>query len=417
MRYLDALNEKFDKQYGTKKDSKSADRHVTNPGESKAQHRADAIKFLSKHRKKKKKLPEGTIYERRKPGRTSYDEDEQEAAARGEHGREVQKSERASGDAGSGISRRLKSGEKSSYRGQSLTYDRTQTADSPKASKAPKGQGNVRVRGKVKKLAGPMGKLPDHTEYHRIGALMAEALGLTPQQMQNRKYYNDAMRDPKSSLAQKAAQKKKQERRRTDTSMPSKGTLGRRDDNDGLGKKRMAESKNLGAKSPKELFKDMGISRVRRVDTDDAPTSKAGKRRRPRSLPPQQRLQPMKYDRPEHEKADKQKSNKAARSARASRQDSHTVYKQIGMALAEVYSPKKHAKITGGGEEAAKRRAERMGKVMRGNKNKRPISPIAGVEAVDKPGVTLSRAAREYRAARDSGDSERPTNPKPSYSK
>ena len=93
------------------------------------------------------------------------------------------------------------------------------------------------------------------------------------------------------------------------------------------------------------------------------------------------------------------------------------VYRQIGRMIAEVLSPQKHAKVTGGGQDAAKRREERMRKVMSGNKNKRPISPIAGVEAVDKPGVTLSKAAKAYRDARKSGASERPTNLKPSYSK
>ena len=93
-------------------------------------------------------------------------------------------------------------------------------------------------------------------------------------------------------------------------------------------------------------------------------------------------------------------------------QNQMEAYKQIGMALAEVYSPEKHAKVTGGGQEDANRRYRRMRRVLRG----RGISPIAGVEAVDKPGVTLSRAAREYRAARDSG-AKRPTNLKPSYSK
>ena len=88
-------------------------------------------------------------------------------------------------------------------------------------------------------------------------------------------------------------------------------------------------------------------------------------------------------------------------------------YKQIGRMISEVLSPEKHAKETGGGKEAANRRYRRIRAVLRGKR----ISPIAGVEAVDKRGVTFSRAAKEYRAARDSGDSERPRDLKPSYSK
>ena len=85
------------------------------------------------------------------PGRTSYDHDAQQSAAEGKYGKEVQKSKRATANMGSGISRKKKSGEIPEYRGQKTTYRSDQTA----------------------------GKKPvvSHTEYQKIGALMAEALG------------------------------------------------------------------------------------------------------------------------------------------------------------------------------------------------------------------------------------------------
>jgi len=112
-------------------------------------------------------------------------------------------------------------------------------------------------------------------------------------------------------------------------------------------------------------------------------------------------------------RAKKKAMQKAQQMANGDDQNQMEAYKQIGRMISEVLSPKKHAEDTGGGKKAEKTRAERMRAVMRG----RGISPIAGVEAVDKPGVTLSRAAKTYRAARDSGDPERPKNLKPSYSK
>lgn len=56
MSYLDkiiSLDEKLKTQYGDDgKLSKTADRHVTNPGESKAEHRKDATEFVTKHKKR-----------------------------------------------------------------------------------------------------------------------------------------------------------------------------------------------------------------------------------------------------------------------------------------------------------------------------------------------------------------------------
>lgn len=75
MSYLDKvlnINEKLETQYGKPgKLSKSADRHTTNPGESKKQHRKDATKFAKKHKKMASdvtpqtgKLPDHTEYKR-----------------------------------------------------------------------------------------------------------------------------------------------------------------------------------------------------------------------------------------------------------------------------------------------------------------------------------------------------------------
>lgn len=137
MKYLDALNEKFDKQYGTNKDSRSASRHVTNPGQSKAQHRADAIKFQSKYGKKKKQATNEAM----KPlpaGRVSHSgKKKDEFVTGGKHGMAT-------------VPGRLTTGRKSA---------------------------DVRVKNYT---AGPKGKLPgkrEHIEYKRMGALMAEALG------------------------------------------------------------------------------------------------------------------------------------------------------------------------------------------------------------------------------------------------
>ena len=76
-------------------------------------------------------------------------------------------------------------------------------------------------------------------------------------------------------------------------------------------------------------------------------------------------------------------------------EESWTVYKQIGKVLSEVYSPKKHAEVSGGGEEAAKRRADRMGKVMRG----KGVSPMAAVGGLDTP-KPLSKGKEEMAAKR-----------------
>ena len=54
--------------------------------------------------------------------------------------------------------------------GQTTIQRRLMKGDSKKASPS----ADVRVSNYT---AGPKGKLPDHTEYKRIGALMAEALG------------------------------------------------------------------------------------------------------------------------------------------------------------------------------------------------------------------------------------------------
>lgn len=279
---------------------------------------------------------EDSINERRKPGRTSFDYDAQEDAERGTFGKEVQKSKRATSDAGSGISRRLKSGEKPSYRRQSLTYANksTQTAYGRKAANAPQGQGNKPIRRGMRKLAGPVGKLPDHTEYHRIGALMAEALGLT----ESRAPYAD-------------------------------------------------------------LFK--GIT-ARRVDT-----RKAGRKSTPTSSEPQDRLPALNRDHPEHAAADKRKSKEAAKLAAKAKKEEHTVYKQIGMAIAEVRMPAQHARDAGGSAEERKanaaRRAKRMGTVMRG----RSVPPATASLAVDK-GISMSAAKEQRRKAREKDRAEGP---------
>ena len=75
MSYLDkvlSIDEKLQTQYGKPgKLSKSADRHTTNPGESKKQHREDATKFAKKHKKMASdvtpqtgKIPDHTEYKR-----------------------------------------------------------------------------------------------------------------------------------------------------------------------------------------------------------------------------------------------------------------------------------------------------------------------------------------------------------------
>jgi hypothetical protein len=76
-------------------------------------------------------------------------------------------------------------------------------------------------------------------------------------------------------------------------------------------------------------------------------------------------------------------------------EESWAAYKQIGKVLSEVYSPKKHAEVSGGGEEAAKRRADRMGKVMRG----KGVSPMAAVGGLDTP-KPLSKGKEEMAAKR-----------------
>ena len=138
MRYLDALNEKFDKQYGTNKDSRSASRHVTNPGQSKAQHRADAIEFLKKHRKKKKKQETNESMKPLPAGRVSHSgKKKDEFVTGGKHGMAT-------------VPGRLTTGRRSA---------------------------DVRVKNYT---AGPKGRLPgrrEHIEYKRMGLLMAESLG------------------------------------------------------------------------------------------------------------------------------------------------------------------------------------------------------------------------------------------------
>ena len=75
MSYLDkvlSIDEKLETQYGKPgKLSKSADRHTTNPGESKKQHRKDATKFAKENKKMASdvtpqtgKLPDHTEYKR-----------------------------------------------------------------------------------------------------------------------------------------------------------------------------------------------------------------------------------------------------------------------------------------------------------------------------------------------------------------
>jgi len=70
------------------------------------------------------------------------------------------------------------------------------------------------------------------------------------------------------------------------------------------------EKKQKGLGTPADLMKDIGVRAVKAVDT-----SKAGKRKRPMSLPPQQRLQPLK---------------------KPNQQNSHTEYKRIGALMAEA---------------------------------------------------------------------------------
>ena len=76
--------------------------------------------------------------------------------------------------------------------------------------------------------------------------------------------------------------------------------------------------------------------------------------------------------------------------------DPALVYKQMGKIISEVLTPKQHADATGGGEEAAKRRAERIKAVMKG-KN---IGAISAMRSIGKKGVSLSKGAekqKEYR--------------------
>ncbi len=76
--------------------------------------------------------------------------------------------------------------------------------------------------------------------------------------------------------------------------------------------------------------------------------------------------------------------------------DPALVYKQMGKIISEVLTPKQHADATGGGEEAAKRRAERIKAVMTG-KN---IGDISAKRSIGKKGVSLSKGAEQQEAYR-----------------
>ena len=50
---------------------------------------------------------------------------------------------------------------------------------------------------------GMMEAVKEEGSWHQIAFALAEAMGLTPEQMKNRRYYDQAMKDPNSSLSQK----------------------------------------------------------------------------------------------------------------------------------------------------------------------------------------------------------------------
>ena len=161
-----------------------------------------------------------------------------------------------------------------------------------------KGKAKTGAEYTVKKYtAGPKGKLPEHIEYKRMAALMAESLGY-----------------------------------RVDEMLPVVAAVGR-----------------MAGKMAKKKAMSMVADKMKKKD--EAPA--------------------------------------------AGMEEAWSSWKQISKALSEVYSPKKHAEVSGGGEKAEKTRAKRMGAVMQG----KGVSPIAAVGGLDTP-KPLSKGKKEMAAKR-----------------
>ena len=216
-------------------------------------------------------------------------------------------------------------------------------------------------------IPGPKGKKEDMMEavkeegsWHKIAFALAEAMGLTPEQMKNRRYYDRAMKDPNSSLSQKKKAEVALQKKNKSKKMDEDYTMSKKQREDAYAATvRRSKRGPQGGKEERDR-KALAEAKMLRGEVANTRRRRTGKLVRAGKMTD---AEGRKADMRAQARADQMKAKGVLRS--------HTEYQKIGDMMAEALGLVSEADYSENPGEVRKRRFKRVTALEKGGRMSR----------------------------------------------